>query len=1055
MAVIYNSSSNTLISGTSGHDSIFNKSPGLGYKYEGNNVTIETYKGSDTIENYYGDSVSIDTGTDNDYVLNNNGNNITIISGKGNDTVYNYGCYTSGYREGYHGSSISIYSGTGDDYIANEGGSSVTIDAGAGNDTINSRNSNNVTINTGAGNNFVSVYGGSNIEIIGSTGKDTAYNYASNVTIDTGAGNDSIYAEGTNITVIGGTGNDSIKSNGTNVLFKYTEGDGNDRIEGISMTDTLQIGGGKGTYSSQASGEDIIITVGDGKITLVGAVGKSVYIECKKSSASKNTWKLNGTTATYGTSGKTLVTVKGVKSIDGLSLNDKVVMVAKSSLGTSKITISNGYTLKLADDVDKTSKTTNSWSYGNSTATYKQKNTAYYSLASNKKSISFNKATNKTLATINGVKSASGLSISGKVIKVPNSIVGASKNVTLNNNGNDYQFVTSVSKATLKGGNANDTVKIAGNNTTINAGKGNDLVSLSSAAKNNVIVYKNGDGSDTINGFDENDTLKITSGTAKVTTSGSDVIFTVGSGKITITGGKNKEFKYIDAGGEHIYKKNSGDEKIITLTDDYDEEIYTMGSKLRTVDASAVELDLKIIGNKYMNKIDGGAGNDTLIGGKSNDTITGRGGADVFVYSEGDGNDIITDYEEEDFISIASGAASFKVEGQDIIVTVGTGTKKGTITLKNAADKVISYIEDDEEKTFGDTTSDVEVKGKTVTISENYTDDSFDLSGYAKTIKTINASAVTRDLKIMANSNANSIIGGAGNDILIGDKGNDTLKGGNGSDTFLYNSGDGDDVIIDYADEDKIKIASGTIKSVKQSGNDVVLTVGSNKIMVKGAADKTVTYIDAENETNYFPMTPTNPVILTGTSAILRETYSEDDFTAKNYGDAIETIDASAVTRKLKITGNGKANLILGGYENDTITGGKGADTLQGGSGADIFVYKDGDGKDLIVDYAEEDKIQITSGKVKNSSISGNDVIFTVGSGKITVQNAANKSVNLIDKNGNNITYSMLFLADDDNFETKNELSAIIQSDSADYSFLNTSTTLVKENNLIAYGGKK
>ena len=1018
MAVIQSTVSNTLLSGTSGNDSIWN---GDYYDY---------------FKQYGGLNVTIDGGAGDDYIVNRGyrGYSATIYGGTGNDSILNH----------TNSNDVKISGGAGSDSI-NNWSDSVTINAGDGNDSIyNSRDGSQVIINAGDGNDYIqnggywdyrNSNGASQVTINGSTGNDTFYN---NWNFDENKPYNDSY--------------------GSNIVFEYAAGDGNDIIYGFKADSTLSIGGG--SYSSEKSGDDIIFTVGEGKITLVGAASLSkVNIKFKKTSTETNAWKLSGTTATYGTDSKILVKVTGVKSLDGISLSGKVVTVANSSLNKKKVSISgDGYTLKLADDVPISKPTSAGWSYKNNVATYKASSTsAGYSLASNGKSITYSKAkaTSTTLATINGVTSKNGIKIKNKVITVPNSIIGASKNITLNNNGNDYQFVTSVSKATLKGGNGNDTLKIAGSKTTINAGKGNDVISLSSAAKNNVIVYKNGDGSDTINGFDENDTLKITSGTAKVTTSGSDVIFTVGSGKITITGGKNKEFKYIDAGGEHIYKKNSDDEKIITLTDDYDEEIYTMGNKLRTVDASAVELDIKIIGNKYINKIVGGAGNDTLIGGKSNDTITGKGGADVFVYSEGDGNDVITDYAEEDFISIASGAASFKVEGQDIIVTVGNGTKKVTITLKNAADKVISYIDGDEEKTFGDTTSDVEVKGKTVTISENYTDDSFDLSGYAKTIKTINASAVTRDLKITANSNANSIIGGAGNDILIGDKGNDTLNGGNGSDTFLYNSGDGDDVIVDYADEDKIKIASGTIKSVKQSGNDVVLTVGSNKIMVKGAADKTVTYIDAENETNYFPTTPTNPVILTGTSAILRETYSEDDFTAKNYGDAIETIDASAVTRKLKITGNGKANLILGGYENDTINGGKGADTLQGGSGADIFVYKDGDGKDLIVDYAEEDKIQITSGKVKNSSISGNDVIFTVGSGKITVQNAANKSVTLIDKNGNNITDPTWFLADDDNFETKNELSAIVQSNSADYSFLNTSTTLVKENNLITYGGKK
>ena len=57
-------------------------------------------------------------------------------------------------------------------------------------------------------------------------------------------------------------------------MVKYKSGDGNDVIEGLSNMDTLEIGNGKGTYSSTKSGEDLILTVGKGKITLDNAKTK-------------------------------------------------------------------------------------------------------------------------------------------------------------------------------------------------------------------------------------------------------------------------------------------------------------------------------------------------------------------------------------------------------------------------------------------------------------------------------------------------------------------------------------------------------------------------------------------------------------------------------------------------------------------------------------------------------------------------------------------------------------------------------------------------------------
>ena len=878
MAVINNGSSNTLISGTSGHDSIFNKSSGLGYKY-GNNVTIETYKGSDTIENYYGDSVSIDTGTDNDYVLNNNGNNITIISGKGNDTVYNYGCYTSGYRGGYHGSSISIYSGTGDDYIANESGSSVTIDAGAGNDTINSRNSNgsNVRINTGEGNNLVSINGGSNVGIIGGTGKDTVYNDTSNITIDTGAGNDSIYAEGTDITVIGGTGNDSIKSNGTNVLFKYTEGDGNDRIEGISMTDTLQIGGGKGTYSSQASGNDIIVTVGDGKITLVGAVGKSVYIEGKKSSASKNTWKLNGTTATYGTSGKTLVTVKGVKSTSGLSLSGKVVTVKKSSLGTDKVTISDGYTLKLGSDVTKSSTKKAALSLSGSTATYKQTTTAGYTLSDNE--ITYSKASSKTLATIKGAASTSGMSISGNKITLKKSALKSKVTVS---GGYEFDFASDYSKATItgssksdtitangnnlsiSGGKGDDSIKIFGSSTTVTGGKGNDSI-IGNSTGGNVFIYNNGDGNDVITDFVATDKIKILKETAKVTTSGNDVIFTVGKGSITVKNAADKEFSYSNNGVETVYSVKSEEpytfnknKTAVTIASSYDDESFdsTDYSKLVTINASTFTKGIELIGNSKANKIIGGKGNDTLEGDAGNDTLTGGKGSDVFIYYDGYGDDVITDYAVEDKISIASGEIkSIKKSGKDIVLSLD----EGKITVKKALTKGITFIDENDfehDCIKGKETVIIEgTKDKTATISKDYWKKSFDIADFANKVKMIDAGAVTGNLKITGDKNANVIIGAAGDNTIIGGKGDDTLYGGDGKNIYVYNNGDGKDRILDYGEGDIVSIASGTLNGeVKVNGDTVIFSVGDKgKISLEGATGKLITIIyDGEKLTDIY-----------------------------------------------------------------------------------------------------------------------------------------------------------------------------------------------------------
>lgn len=52
-----------------------------------------------------------------------------------------------------------------------------------------------------------------------------------------------------------------------------------------------------------------------------------------------------------------------------------------------------------------------------------------------------------------------------------------------------------------------------------------------------------------------------------------------------------------------------------------------------------------------------------------------------------------------------------------------------------------------------------------------------------------------------------------------------------------------------------------------------------------------------------------------------------------------QTVDATAFTGKLDVTGTAIADVIKGGSGNDTITGGKGADILTGNGGADTFVF--------------------------------------------------------------------------------------------------------------------
>jgi serralysin len=80
--------------------------------------------------------------------------------------------------------------------------------------------------------------------------------------------------------------------------------------------------------------------------------------------------------------------------------------------------------------------------------------------------------------------------------------------------------------------------------------------------------------------------------------------------------------------------------------------------------------------------LDGGKGKDILIGGAGDDTLTGGLGPDTFVFNAGFGDDIITDFENNDHIQFddelfespeAVLMASQQV-GEDTVITAGTDT---------------------------------------------------------------------------------------------------------------------------------------------------------------------------------------------------------------------------------------------------------------------------------------------------------------------------------------------------------------------------------------------
>ena len=82
--------------------------------------------------------------------------------------------------------------------------------------------------------------------------------------------------------------------------------------------------------------------------------------------------------------------------------------------------------------------------------------------------------------------------------------------------------------------------------------------------------------------------------------------------------------------------------------------------------------------------LSGGYGGDMLIGGTGNDALTGGSGNDDFLFAAGDGNNNTTDFVEGDrliFQDFSTGDISQTVVGGDTRFSAGSGSNQVRVTL--------------------------------------------------------------------------------------------------------------------------------------------------------------------------------------------------------------------------------------------------------------------------------------------------------------------------------------------------------------------------------------
>lgn len=417
-------------------------------------------------------------------------------------------------------------------------------------------------------------------------------------------------------------------------------------------------------------------------------------------------------------------------------------------------------------------------------------------------------------------------------------------------------------------------------NEILNGGTGDDT--LSGGAGSDIYVYASGDGNDTIadeasyiNNVDVLRFTDINASDVTVAASGFDLLITI-------------------IGTGHV----------ITVTDQYRYSGETIGiDKVEFADGSSWDYQkIQSIAWKYGTDDDdtlsGREGyQDTFVGGHGDDILIDGDGSDHYLYSSGDGSDIIRDsggWSPEDtdvlrFTDLNASDLTFTASGSDLIIGVlSTG---GTITVDRQYDFFGSHF-GVEKVEFADGSS----------------------WGFEKLQSFAWINGTDSDDILVGTSNA---------DVLNGGKGNDLLMGGAQEDVYIYSKGDGSDHINDGPVDDYL---SDILHFTDLNRSDLLFQRDGSDLKISIIETGDIITVD-----NQYPTDGGYGAGIEGIKFADGTSWNSDD---------LEKFDW--------IIGTSQGETLTGTAGNDTLDGRFGDDLLKGTTGNDTYLWSSYDGSDQI-----------------------------------------------------------------------------------------------------------
>ncbi len=422
----------------------------------------------------------------------------------------------------------------------------------------------------------------------------------------------------------------------------------------------------------------------------------------------------------------------------------------------------------------------------------------------------------------------------------------------------------------------------------------------------------------------------------------------------------------------------------------------------------------------------GDAGDDTLDGGTGNDNLNGGSGNNTYLFGRGDGMDGI-----EPSYGFENGTIS--------TLLFKPGIAPSDVVLRSSGNFLYIDLVDTAADNF--TVSNFFYNGDPYSTQNPIQQIKF-ANGTTWDIATIlsklppsttGADAIYGSHQadsLKGLDGADSLFGNGGNDTLDGGTGNDTIKGGEGSDTYVYGKGDGQDVIKSTTDATAGKADTLLFKAGTSAADIGLSTLGTSLIIkIAGSSDQ-ITVEDFLYQSS--PAHTNNPLqqiqfadgsnwSITDISTLLAATLvqgntntsplngsSGNDKLIGMSGKGNDTLIALAGSDFL-FAGEGDDSLdggegddwlygeaggdkLQGGSNNDHLIGGIGNDYLYGGLGNDTYLFKKGDGTDVIYD---RDTVTGNSDVISFADVKSSELISISRTSKnsLVVQYGASDSV--------------------------------------------------------------